>query len=289
MSSKHIRTTITTSAATVAIALCSSSPLWAEPPVTQSAGTSHRAEWVIPLRSSPVMPSVLQLAMMDDMDEAEDMDDMDEMAKMKKKKKGGMGGMSGGKMGGKKPSGGAMPGARSPGDGQDPMADTSDADTMGLMRGPMREGRGMRNMAPTASLPGFPGASHLYHVGATGFFLDHPQHVDLATEQQTALNRIKEKAMLDRANFDRRIEDAEQELWTLTGADAPDAAKIETKIVAIEKLRGDQRIAFIRAVGEAGKVLTADQTAALLGTKPPAGSGSARSKKPAPMAPMPPK
>ena len=59
----------------------------------------------------------------------------------------------------------------------------------------------------------------------------------------------------------------------LTAADAPDAAKIEAIIRTIEKLQGDQRIAFIRSVGEATKVLTPDQRAALLGTKPPAVSG----------------
>ena len=203
-------------------------------------------------------PSTFQLAMMD-----------------------GMGEMGGGGMpmgGGEMPAGGSMPSAGMPA----PMADPSAADAMGRTRGSMQAQRGMSNMPPTSRLPGFPGASHLYHVGATGFFLDHPQHITLSTEQQTALNRIKEKALLDRANSTRRIEEAEQELWMLTAADAPDSAKIEAKVRAIEKLGGDQRLAVIRAVGEAGKVLTSDQQAALLGTKPPAGS------KPAPMtAPMP--
>lgn len=190
----------------------------------------------------------------------------------------GMGDMGGGAM----PAGGAMPGAGPPEGMPAPMADPSAVDAMGRARGPMQAQRGMSNMAPTSRLPGFPGSSHLYHVGASGFFLDHPQHITLSTEQQTTLNRIKEKALLDRANSTRRIEEAEQELWTLTAADAPDSAKIEAKVRAIEKLGGDQRLAVIRAVGEAGKVLTSDQQAALLGTKPPAGS------KPAPMtAPMP--
>ena len=143
---------------------------------------------------------------------------------------------------------------------------------MGRMRGSMPKPQKMSNMTPTATLPGFPGASHLYHVGATGFFLDHPQHITLSTEQQTVLNRIREKTLLDRTDFDRRVEGAEQDLWKLTAADAPDAAKIDEKVRAIEKLRGDQRVAFIRAVGESGKVLTSDQQKALLGTKPPGAS-----------------
>ena len=39
-----------------------------------------------------------------------------------------------------------------------------------------------------SALPGFLGASHLYHIGATGFFLDHPQHIALTLEQQAGLN-----------------------------------------------------------------------------------------------------
>lgn len=202
----------------------------------------------------------LHLAMMDDM-------------MMMKDKKGGMSGM---------PAGGSMPAAGASGSMQDSMPMPSGADMMGRMRGR----QGMTGMTPVSQLPGFPGASHLYHVGAIGFFLDHPQHITLTTQQQTSLNRIKEKALLDRASSERRIEDAEQELWTLTAADVPDAAKIEAQIRAVEKLRGDQRLAFIRAVGEAGKVLTSDQQAAVLGTRPPVAGKPPAAAKPAPMAPM---
>ena len=116
-----------------------------------------------------------------------------------------------------------------------------------------------------SSLPGVPGASHLYHVGSTGFFLDQSQ-LTLSTDQKTSLNRIKEAALLERGNAERRIEQAEQELWTLTGADQPDAAKVEAKTREIEQLRANERLAFIRAVGEATKLLTPEQRNALLGT-----------------------
>jgi Spy/CpxP family protein refolding chaperone len=139
-------------------------------------------------------------------------------------------------------------------------------DEMGMM-GMMGMGsmKGMGKVQKTAALPGFPGASHVYHIGATGFFLDHPEHVTLTTKQQTALNGLKEKALLEKSTFQRKIEEAEQELWTLTASDQPDAAKIEAKVREVEKLRGDQRLAFIRAVGEAAKVLTDEQRKALLG------------------------
>ena len=123
---------------------------------------------------------------------------------------------------------------------------------------------------PQSALPGFPGASHLYHIGATGFFLDHPEHITLTTEQQVALNKIKDQALLAKSAADRAMEQAEQELGILTAADEPEIAKVEAKVREIAKMAGDQRLAFIRAVGEAAKLLTADQRKSLTGFAPPA-------------------
>ncbi len=125
-----------------------------------------------------------------------------------------------------------------------------------------------RTPRSVSSLPGTPGASHLYHIGATGFFLDQPQ-LKLSPEQQTVLNRIKERTLLERGNAERRIEQGEQELWALTGADQPDAAKVQSKLQEIEQLRTAQRIAFIRAVGEATKQLTPEQQSVLTGMSMP--------------------
>ena len=158
----------------------------------------------------------------------------------------GMGGMSAGSSAGSKPPSGGM--AMGGGGG-----------------GATAPARGPRSIS---SLPGVPGASHVYHIGSTGFFLDQPQ-LNLTTEQQTALNRIKERALLERSNAERRIEQGEQELWALTGADLPDAAKVQAKLQEIEQLRTAQRIAFIRAVGEATKQLTPEQQNALTGMAMP--------------------
>lgn len=213
-----------------------------------------------PAWSGMLPPPEIQLAMMDN----------------------SVGGMGSGRMGGGMSPDSAM---SSPGT-SDPMG----TEMMGRMRGSGMKKDAMKRMEPVSSLPGFPGGSHLYHVGASDFFLDHPKHITLSVEQQAALNRIKEKALLDGASAERRIEEAEQELWTLTATEAPDAAKIEAKIRGIEKMRADKRLAFIRAVGDAGKVLSADQRAALLGTKPPMGSTpSSDGKIPAMSAPMSPK
>ncbi|CAN5893009.1 hypothetical protein BH11VER1_BH11VER1_01300 [soil metagenome] len=134
---------------------------------------------------------------------------------------------------------------------------------------------------PQSALPGFPGASHLYHLGATGFFLDHATHIALTTEQTAALNQAKEKAALAKSTADRAIAQAEQELWTLTSSDQPDIAAIEAKTAEIGKLTAQTRVAFIRAVGEASKLLTDGQRKILTGFAPPATTAPA-----AAMAPM---
>lgn len=139
---------------------------------------------------------------------------------------------------------------------------------------------GMMGMNPMAgadpsaiaqsSLPGFPGASHLYHIGATGFFLDHTQHITLTLEQQVGLNQAKQQAAFARSTANRAADQLEQELWMLTAADQPDVAHIEAKIRECEKIRGDERLAFIRAVGEASKLLTDEQRKSLTGLAPAA-------------------
>ena len=136
-------------------------------------------------------------------------------------------------------------------------------------------------MATPSALPGFPGQSHLYHIGATGFFLDHPEHITLTTQQKQTLAQRKQQSLLKQGEVQRQIDAAEQEMWQHTGADQPQIAEIEKKAREIERLRADQRITFIRAVGEAAKVLTDQQRKQLSGTAPAQSTAD-----PAPM-PMP--
>lgn len=173
---------------------------------------------------------------------------------------GGMGMMDMDGMGGG--SGGGMAGMSGGG-----MSMMDDMDMMGM--GSMGGAKG-KKMKMTAALPGFPGASHIYHIGATDFFLDHPEHITLSTEQKTKLGQMKQKATTEKASAQRKIEEAEQQLWELTAAEQPDAAKIEAKVREVEKLRSDQRLAFIRSVGESAQVLTDEQRKILLGQAQPA-------------------
>lgn len=139
---------------------------------------------------------------------------------------------------------------------------------MGMSRGMMMMGKmkSMGSMNTQSSLPGFPGASHIYHIGADGFFLNHGQHISLTDTQQKLLNKIKEETLLNQAELDRKIESAEQDSWVLTSSDQPDGKKIKAKIDEIATLQAQQRMSFIQAVGKAAGVLTDQQRAKLTGT-----------------------
>ncbi|MGB6220037.1 Spy/CpxP family protein refolding chaperone [Haloferula sp.] len=173
----------------------------------------------------------------------------------------GMGMM--GDMGMMKMEGGSMGGMS--GMGMMQMDKMKKAGMMGM--GPMSGS--MQNGLPGSALPGFPGASHLYHLGSTDFFLDHGSHILLTTEQTAALNRIKEQSALAGSASDRSIESAEEELWVLTSVDQPDIAAIEAKAEEIAKSMAEKRVAFIRSVGEAAKLLTDEQRQSLTGFAPP--------------------
>lgn len=153
---------------------------------------------------------------------------------------------------------------------------------MGMGEMPMGGAGSPATMSMPSALPGFPGASHIYHIGATGFFLDHSEHITLTLEQQIALNQLKERALLQQADLQRKIAQAEQELWLLTAADQPDAVAIEQKVQEIARKQGEQRLAFIRAVGEAARLLTDEQRQQLAGMLPPAPMTSVP---PSPLAP----
>ncbi len=213
------------------------------------------------------------------MKDGDEMMEMMEMMKMKMKKM--MGGMSDKTM---SSGSGGMAGMSSGGGGMGMMDD--DMDMMGM--GSMGGAKG-KKMKMAAALPGFPGASHIYHIGASDFYLDHPEHITLSTEQKTKLSQMKQKATMEKASAQRKIEEAEQQLWELTAADQPDAAKMDAKIREVEKFRGDQRMAFIRSVGESAQVLTDEQRKILIGQAQPATLAPHPAAHPATTAPTTPK
>lgn len=215
----------------------------------------------------------LRIAMMDDKE-------MGAMGGQSNSSAPGMGGMSGSSSGGMGGMSGSAPGGMS-GSSSGGMGGGCCMGSMGQSPGGGAAGGG--SMSMQTNLPGFPGASHIYHVGATGFYLEYADKLGLSTQQRTSLNDIKQRALVDQSNQQRKIDEAEQALWLLTAADQPDAASAEAKIREIEKLNADQRLEFIRAVGEATKVLTDDQRKMVLGMAPMPASAASSASAPKPM------
>jgi Spy/CpxP family protein refolding chaperone len=136
-------------------------------------------------------------------------------------------------------------------------------------------------------------AHHLYHLGAVSFFFDH-EELSLTPDQRARLSSIRETAVLGYATVQREIDQAEQDLWTLTSVPRPNAGGVEAKLTEIASLSTQQRMNYIRAVGQAVAQLThAQQMVALAppgsGAVPvPMTAGSASSTPPMPMpTPMP--
>jgi hypothetical protein len=126
---------------------------------------------------------------------------------------------------------------------------------------------------------------HLYQLGAVNFFFDH-EELSLAPEQRAMLSSIRETTLLGFATAQRKIDQAEQDLWSLTSVGRPDATRVEAKLTEIASLSTQQRMDYIRAVGRAVAHLTdAQQMLALAptglgGASPPPATGSASSAPP---------
>lgn len=127
---------------------------------------------------------------------------------------------------------------------------------MGKMKMANKEETVAQNKTAPPALPAFPGAFHLYHMGATNYFLDYGDRLNLTSDQQEQIVKVQEAAALDEMEIQKEIEKAEQELWKLTASDQPDIVEIEKKIRDIEKMKADQRLAFIHSVGHAASLLS---------------------------------
>lgn len=126
-------------------------------------------------------------------------------------------------------------------------------------------GQGPMPSDPTraGALPAAIGAPHIYHVGAETFFLSQAAPLALTPEQQQKLTSLRETAAVAFRTGQRKIDQSEQDLWVLTASEAPDISKIQAKAADIASLSAQQRVAFIRTVGEAVGVLSDAQRKAV--------------------------
>ena len=123
------------------------------------------------------------------------------------------------------------------------------------------------SMQTTDSLPGYPYAPHLYHLGEVEFFLDHTQDLSLSSQQSAALSAIKNEWMAQHEAITEQISTQEEALWQATAQGQPDIVEIRKKITEIETLNGQLRLTFITRVGEAVHILTHEQVGVLTSKK----------------------
>ena len=120
------------------------------------------------------------------------------------------------------------------------------------------------SMQASESLPGYPQAPHLYHLGEAEFFLDHTQALSLSSQQSASLTAIKNEWMAQLEEINAQISTHEQALWQATAQGQPDIADIRKKVADIETLSGQLRLRFIISVGKAVNILTPEQVGLLI-------------------------
>jgi hypothetical protein len=74
--------------------------------------------------------------------------------------------------------------------------------------------------------------------------------------------------MSEQTRYKQQIDEGENALWSLTGAESPDAAAVARKTQEIQALRSRQRMSYIEAIGAAAKVLSEEQRKQLAGSAP---------------------
>lgn len=89
--------------------------------------------------------------------------------------------------------------------------------------------------------------------------LRHRAELGLSADQVTALEGLIERFRKDAEARLADIEAAERELAALFEAESPDLGQVQAKVLAVEKLRADLRIARIKTIVEGRAGLTAEQ------------------------------
>ena len=117
------------------------------------------------------------------------------------------------------------------------------------------------------SLPGYVNVPHLYHIGESEFFLDHSAHLGLTQNQIDQLKAIQSQWQSQQNTIISERDSHEQRLWEFTAMGKPDYKAIQETVMAIESINSKLRLIFIKQVGKAVTVLTAQQVSKLTDTK----------------------
>lgn len=149
--------------------------------------------------------------------------------------------------------------------GQDMMGGTSGGASMGMCCGPMGSMMGKpKTMTQADSSVGVDPPSstgHVLHLGERDFYLDRRRELALTEAQVRQLTAHRSHWLTEREQREAAIDSAETRLWQLTQAVAPNPDQVAAAVRDVERLRSEQRLAFIESVSAAVSTLTPAQIA----------------------------
>lgn len=111
-----------------------------------------------------------------------------------------------------------------------------------------------------------PEASHLLHLGVPRFFTDYRRRLGLSDEQLETLRQSQRTALAKWTEHQSAIDAFEVRVWVLTGDPDYEERELEKVLASMTETRGAQRMAYIRAVRDAARVLTPEQRLLLTGS-----------------------
>ena len=117
------------------------------------------------------------------------------------------------------------------------------------------------------------------------FMLSNQDKLQLSASQVQTLEKLRNDFRRQSIRLDADLKVAEMDLAQLLDADSADMGKVESKVREIEKLKGDLRLARLRAIEEGKKVLSAEQRVRLkelLGGSPADRTHARQTDRPAP-------
>jgi len=117
------------------------------------------------------------------------------------------------------------------------------------------------------------------------FMLSNQDKLQLSAGQVQTLEKLRNDFRRQSIRLDADLKVAEMDLAQLLDADSPDTGRVESKVREIEKLKGDLRLARLRAIEEGKKVLSTEQRVKLkelLGGSPSDHTHARQTDRPAP-------
>src|SRR5262245_23712894 len=115
--------------------------------------------------------------------------------------------------------------------------------------------------------------------------LSNQDKLHLSASQVQTLEKLRNDFRRQSIRLDADLKVAEMDLAQLLDADSADMGKVESKVREIEKLKGDLRLARLRAIEEGKKVLSTEQRVKLkelLGGSPSDHTHARQTDRPAP-------